>query len=726
MGTQLAVLSATSVGMWSAKKDQGMWFLIVPRRHLLVFIVESDSNSSSMKRRSFGPIPANLLRQLGAHSPFSSVVHRDGGCAFAFEVSFENISGIDCSISLLLPGRLVLEAHKVHKREFESLEAAFSYYGGADGEATRASLDALFGDESPLKQRPAPWETTPSPSPANSLEKEESSMKNSTSPASASTKLTSRRNLGGNFLAALSGAMDKTRAKVGGLAVKTKSTPGMPPETPASTSSSASFLSKNESVDLSQPRLEESTTPRMFPRSFSKHSGGTTSSGFSQPIRLSHSASDLLQMTTPVPEGITYDFRLITVHWTDPQLPELLRPVIESNEKLLRMYESGLPAWATFFPRAGLYYKPWLRTLSWILFYAFSLFSLAAGFYDLYKTLPGLQALLSRFVAGLWLPPAAVLAWIESSLNIRLSILLTYLFGKSEILVYVVRMLGHVKRVVGETAGPVVDVVVPPIVTVVKTGIAPAIALLRTLTDFICTVLLPPLQALYSVVVLPLTWVTSAARHAVTVGQGMFLGGTAAASATPWILRAVPADVLDALRVSLGRATRAAQSIWRTIMQMIAAFTRHRLTLSRRMVRWRRRMRERIVGSFWFVIECFVVCFKWIWAIVYLMVAAAKAGAMTGAAIVEEKNEEEKEESLVLAGSSSNGNDLGVKKEVLEASIAGGGVASTAVRSVDKENLINVGILPAAIVSGSNEGDNKLKSHKLETNRSNGDNKKDQ
>lgn len=45
-------------------------------------------------------------------------------------------------------------------------------------------------------------------------------------------------------------------------------------------------------------------------------------------------------------------------------------------------------------------HRPWLRTLTWLLYYAFSIFSLACGFYDLYKNLPGLQVS-GRASAGL-------------------------------------------------------------------------------------------------------------------------------------------------------------------------------------------------------------------------------------------------------------------------------------------------------------------------------------
>jgi hypothetical protein len=63
----------------------------------------------------------------------------------------------------------------------------------------------------------------------------------------------------------------------------------------------------------------------------------------------------------------------------------------QGNERLLKLYESGLPAWAIYAPQYGLFYRPWLRSLTWALFYAFSAFSFAMGFYDLLKVVPGLQ-----------------------------------------------------------------------------------------------------------------------------------------------------------------------------------------------------------------------------------------------------------------------------------------------------------------------------------------------
>lgn len=61
---------------------------------------------------------------------------------------------------------------------------------------------------------------------------------------------------------------------------------------------------------------------------------------------------------------------------------------MQNNERLLKLYESGLPVWAIFLPTYGLYYRPWMRRLTWILFIAVSIFSMACGLYDLYKNVP--------------------------------------------------------------------------------------------------------------------------------------------------------------------------------------------------------------------------------------------------------------------------------------------------------------------------------------------------
>ena len=63
----------------------------------------------------------------------------------------------------------------------------------------------------------------------------------------------------------------------------------------------------------------------------------------------------------------------------------------QGDERLLRLYEGGLPTWAIYAAKLGFPYRPWQRTLTWLLFMAVSVFSLLTGFYDLYRHMPFLD-----------------------------------------------------------------------------------------------------------------------------------------------------------------------------------------------------------------------------------------------------------------------------------------------------------------------------------------------
>ncbi len=64
---------------------------------------------------------------------------------------------------------------------------------------------------------------------------------------------------------------------------------------------------------------------------------------------------------------------------------------MQGDERLLRLYESGLPAWAVHAPLWGVFYRPWLRRAAFAAFVAVSAFSMAVGFYDLIKNVPFLH-----------------------------------------------------------------------------------------------------------------------------------------------------------------------------------------------------------------------------------------------------------------------------------------------------------------------------------------------
>ena len=337
----------------------------------------------------------------------------------------------------------------------------------------------------------------------------------------------------------------------------------------------------------------------------------------------------------------TYSFRSISAEWTDVHFPCALFPVFEKDERLLKMYESGLPTWSVFLPSYGLYYRPWLRTLTWILFYLFSVFSLAVGFWDLYKTLPGLQSMLARVVESLWLPPTAVMQWIEEHAQIRLSILLTYLFGKSEFFMYAMRNVGRMWKSTQSLMAPVVEILTPGALFVRDSiflfwgsTILPIISLMRSIIEFIGSFIVPPVNALYSLLAAPVILLCQGVCHAWTAismiwsacvgtGRSLFWGGTSAfsllnlgsktaagaspAMTTGWLLWSVPAE---ALRTSLVKVLRASNAVWKFILHVCTGISRHRLTLSRRAARSKQKIQRKLLDIItqiiWNILDVFM------------------------------------------------------------------------------------------------------------------------
>ncbi|EIE25633.1 hypothetical protein COCSUDRAFT_83640 [Coccomyxa subellipsoidea C-169] len=156
-----------------------------------------------------------------------------------------------------------------------------------------------------------------------------------------------------------------------------------------------------------------------------------------------------------------YDYRSVAFQFTDSRMPTILRPAIQGDERLLKLYESGLPAWAIYMPLYRLPYRPWMRTVSYCLFVAISVFSMVMGFYDLIKNVPYLHKVLS----SLSLPSSAIFAWLDSHVQVRLSILFAYLFGKSQLFMQLLRWLGHAWALLRTGLEPFVSFLGPPLQT---------------------------------------------------------------------------------------------------------------------------------------------------------------------------------------------------------------------------------------------------------------------
>ncbi|KAG2491299.1 hypothetical protein HYH03_010305 [Edaphochlamys debaryana] len=147
------------------------------------------------------------------------------------------------------------------------------------------------------------------------------------------------------------------------------------------------------------------------------------------------------------PSG-SYRAVTLVLSFRDPMLPTELRRFVKSDLRLLKMYESGLPPWAVLLPSYGLPYRPWMRRVLWLLFIAISVFSMTCGFYDLYKNV--VTAVASR----MYLPAAELFEWLEHHTQIRMSILLTYLFSKSPLLLSFMKMLRALAALLQQLLAP--------------------------------------------------------------------------------------------------------------------------------------------------------------------------------------------------------------------------------------------------------------------------------
>ena len=98
--------------------------------------------------------------------------------------------------------------------------------------------------------------------------------------------------------------------------------------------------------------------------------------------------------------GVVFRDRTVQAHFADPHLPDALRARVRARPALLRLCETGLPPWAIFLAGYGFFYRPYLRAVARYLFLLVSSLSMLAGFYDLYKHIPGADVVL----AGMWSP----------------------------------------------------------------------------------------------------------------------------------------------------------------------------------------------------------------------------------------------------------------------------------------------------------------------------------
>lgn len=123
-----------------------------------------------------------------------------------------------------------------------------------------------------------------------------------------------------------------------------------------------------------------------------------------------HSQSNYSSESEDVVEATGYKDILILFRFNDCDLPFKLKDIIMSDLRLLTLLETGLPSWAIFlqsYPGFSRLYRPWMCPLARFLYVIISVITVLIGFYDLYKNVPLLKATASHLFGPLF-------DWIET------------------------------------------------------------------------------------------------------------------------------------------------------------------------------------------------------------------------------------------------------------------------------------------------------------------------
>lgn len=330
-----------------------------------------------------------------------------------------------------------------------------------------------------------------------------------------------------------------------------------------------------------------------------------------------------------------YHYRTLIVRFNDHRVSDALRLLISGDERLLKLYESGLPAWAMFLPQFGIWYRPWLRYLTWFLFYLFSVVSLLAGFYDLYKSLPGLQTFLQSIASSFWLPPSSIFEWLEGHTQIRMSLLLTYLFGKSDLFVALMRRLAPALHVLRPAVKPLWNAMMPlseivkctgsQLMSIIQVGLAPLTAFFSEIWMLLSGIAMPFLgvvrelyfwcsrlaQQVTAIGIIGYTGLLEAGRG-VAAGASTVAQTTRTAGATDLQTWTYFWDAWAMVRVSSLRMTRALQAVIKFFVQMGSNAWRHRLTLSIKCRRFCRKMKSLVYAWATIPVELMVHLINWL------------------------------------------------------------------------------------------------------------------
>ena len=328
----------------------------------------------------------------GAHASGSRAAQH---VVLTYEITHEDVVGLDYVNPLCVDGRIAIEARRVTKRAFSNLASALAFFGARDGAVAHQGS----GAESAARF------TARKSSDDRRLHRSEQRFDARASEVS---------DVGG-----VGTARKRSRLALESRFAEVADVPG------TGTGKETGMGTKTGTG------LRVRTVPSRSPGT--PGTGTGTEGVFSPPARSAFASEGAFRTPRARDDdsedghpGVVFRDRTVQAHFADPHLPDALRARVRARPALLRLCETGLPPWAIFLAGYGFFYRPYLRAVARYLFLLVSSLSMLAGFYDLYKHIPGADVVL----AGMWSP---FTQFLENHARARLSILASYLFTQSAI-----------------------------------------------------------------------------------------------------------------------------------------------------------------------------------------------------------------------------------------------------------------------------------------------------
>lgn len=301
-----------------------------------------------------------------------------------------------------------------------------------------------------------------------------------------------------------------------------------------------------------------------------EHDGGGGTGGSLEECGGSRSCSRSSLEAMPVMEvmyNLTVNFR-----FDDPFMPYVLREVVHCPEHthLLRLCEAGLPAWAIFMPQYTGLYRRSMRIVVAAVLLLLSCVSMLLGFYDLYRRIPAVRALLKQVLGPLS-------SRLEELVVVRLSVLLGWMLPYSAI----IRRSGHLLQVLFDGVRCVLEYFVWSLSSLLAiTG--------STLGPLFSALLHPFLGATSATKTLlsPLATAFRGAAWAVKRLAGASSSGAAAQLTTTGLLQAEFTLVRQAF-----------MSVYNGTCLLGAKVAKHQASMRCSFARWRIRTRKRILQA---------------------------------------------------------------------------------------------------------------------------------